>query len=113
MSDRKKLETAKQLIKEGNYVAARALLLTVDHPIAHRMLAALDRLEAKQKSKAKRKRDEEQEEGRSFWVSLLLNTVILVAAMVGVIVLGRRHDFGDEPEPSFGISESSGKDGRP
>jgi NADH-quinone oxidoreductase subunit J len=49
--------------------------------------------------------------GRAFLTDHLVAfevlSMLLLAAMIGAIVLGRRHDFDDEPEPSYG------KDGRP
>ena len=49
--------------------------------------------------------------GRAFLTDHLVAfevlSILLLAAMIGAIVLGRRHDFDDEPEPSHE------KDGRP
>jgi NADH-quinone oxidoreductase subunit J len=49
--------------------------------------------------------------GRAFLTDHLLAfevlSVLLLAAMIGAIVLGRQHDFGDEPGPLYR------KDGRP
>ncbi len=42
-----KFEAAKQLIQEGNYPKARALLKTIDHPRADEWLQKLDQLEKK------------------------------------------------------------------
>ncbi len=43
--------------------------------------------------------------GRAFLTDYLVAfevlSVLLLAAMIGAIVLGRRHDFGDEPEPPY------------
>ena len=39
-----KFVVARELIKEENYEAARALLVTIDHPLAADWLAKLDRL---------------------------------------------------------------------
>ena len=44
--------------------------------------------------------------GRAFLTDHLIAfevlSVLLLAAMIGAIVLGRRRDFDDEPEPTFG-----------
>jgi NADH-quinone oxidoreductase subunit J len=49
--------------------------------------------------------------GRAFLTDHLVAfealSMLLLAAMIGAIVLGRQHDFDDEPEPFYG------KDGRP
>ncbi len=49
--------------------------------------------------------------GRAFLTDHLMAfevlSILLLAAMIGAIVLGRRHDFGAEPEPSYR------KDGHP
>jgi NADH-quinone oxidoreductase subunit J len=49
--------------------------------------------------------------GRAFLTDHLVAfevlSVLLLAAMIGAIVLGRQRDFGDEPKPLYG------KDGRP
>ena len=44
--------------------------------------------------------------GRAFLTDHLVAfevlSMLLLAAMIGAIVLGRQHDFDDEPEPSYG-----------
>jgi len=49
--------------------------------------------------------------GRAFLtdhvVAFEVLSLLLLAAMIGAIVLGRRHDFGDEPEPLYGKGHRS------
>jgi NADH:ubiquinone oxidoreductase subunit 6 (subunit J) len=49
--------------------------------------------------------------GRAFLTDHLVAfevlSMLLLAAMIGAIVLGRQHDFDDEPEPSYGKDNRS------
>ena len=56
--------------------------------------------------------------GRAFLTDHLVAfevlSVLLLAAMIGAIVLGRQRDFGDEHAPSYGKpGPTRGKDGTP
>ena len=74
-----KLETIRDLIDNKDYAAAKAILVTIDHPASARWIAELDKRIAERETKLAARRKEGE-----MVVAIILVIVVAVALLVAI-----------------------------